>query len=221
MSQRYTTVIFDLDGTLMNTLADLAASANHALRLSGFPVRSVEEVRSFVGNGVRKLIERAVPQGVSAEQLERVFADFRNHYAAHCRDTSAPYAGVVEAVEELHRMGIRMAIVSNKPDAEVKKLNQEFFSRHISVALGENEAAGIGKKPAPDMVRLALEELGVSAGGALYVGDSDVDIATARNSGLPCLSVSWGFRSEVFLLQHGATHIIHSPSQLPGFVKGE
>lgn len=220
MELRYSTIIFDLDGTLMDTLVDLAQSTNFALRQSGFPERSIEEIRFFVGNGVRKLIERAVPDGLTGNQLEQVFSDFRTHYAEHCKDHSAPYLGIADMLDELKMAGIKMAIVSNKPDAEVKKLNFEFFSEFINVARGENEAAGISKKPAPDMVLLAMRDLHAVPHETLYVGDSDVDIQTAKSAGISCLSVAWGFRSVSFLKEHGALHIIDSPSQLITFIKG-
>lgn len=221
MAAHCSTIIFDLDGTLMDTLVDLSASTNFALAQVGLPTRSIDEVRSFVGNGVRKLIERAVPHEASTELLDRVFAEFRKHYAAHCKDHSAPYSGILNALGALQKAGYRMAIVSNKPDAEVKKLNQQFFAQFISVALGENEAAGIPKKPAPQMVDEAMRQLGVQKDECIYVGDSDVDILTAHNAGLDCLSVTWGFRSEEFLLQHGASHIIHTPSQILPFLQSQ
>lgn len=218
MASRYTTIIFDLDGTLMNTLEDLAISANYALRQMHFPSRSVAEVCAFVGNGVRKLIERAVPAGTTAEELEATFCHFREHYAIHCKDHSAPYNGIIRLLEGLAEGNYKMAIVSNKPDKEVKNLNGQFFSQYISVAMGENEMGGIPKKPAPEMVFAAMRELGSSPAECLYVGDSDVDIQTARNAGIDCLSVAWGFRSAEFLLQNGATHVIDEPSQMLAFL---
>ena len=218
MPKKYTTVIFDLDGTLMDTLADLAASTNYALSEMGFPTRSVDEVRAFVGNGVRKLVERAVPAGVGAVCVDEVLALFRSHYALHCKDHSAPYEGILEALAGLSRMDFKMAIVSNKPDSEVKQLNNEFFSHYIDVAVGENELAGIPKKPSPDMLVAAMRLLGSNKADCLYVGDSDVDILTASNAGVDCLSVTWGFRSADFLKQHGAQHLIERPSQLLDFL---
>lgn len=219
MSKKYTTVIFDLDGTLMDTLVDLAASTNYALDQLGFPTRSINEVRSFVGNGVRKLIERAVPAGITECQLNEVFACFRTHYKVHCKDNSAPYAGIPAVLEQLRALGFKMAIVSNKPDAEVKQLNSEFFANCIGVAMGENEQAGIPKKPSPEMVLEAMRLLGCGMQECLYVGDSDVDIQTARNAGIDCLSVTWGFRSADILASHGALHMVDQPSQLLEFLR--
>lgn len=219
MSKKYTTVIFDLDGTLMDTLVDLAASTNYALAQLGFPTRSIGEVRNFVGNGVRKLIERAVPANTSEKQLNEVFAHFRTHYAVHCKDNSAPYAGIPSVLAQLQKQGLKMAIVSNKPDAEVKQLNSEFFANCIGVAMGENEQAGIPKKPSPEMVLEAMRLLGSGKQECLYVGDSDVDIQTARNAGIDCLSVSWGFRSAEFLTNHGALYMVDQPSQLLEFLR--
>lgn len=219
MRRMYTTIIFDLDGTLLDTLQDLTDATNYALRQYAFPEHSLEGVRSFVGNGVRKLIERAVPAGVSAERVEEVFATFMAYYSEHCLDRTVPYRGIPEALESLRAAGFRMAVVSNKADAVVKHLCEQFFPGVIEVAEGENEAAGIGKKPAPDMVNLAVKELGVALDSCIYVGDSDVDVLTARNAGMPCLSVTWGFRDEAFLREQGATRFVHSPEELSEFMK--
>ncbi len=218
MPKKYTTVIFDLDGTLMDTLADLAASTNYALSEMGFPTRSVDEVRAFVGNGVRKLVERAVPAGVGASCVDEVLALFRTHYTLHCKDHSAPYEGIADTLARLRNAGFQMAIVSNKPDSEVKQLNREFFAGLIEVAVGENEKAGIPKKPSPEMLEGAMRLLGAEKDKCLYVGDSDVDILTATNAGVDCLSVTWGFRSADFLVAHGAVHLVDRPSQLLDFL---
>ena len=176
----YNTFIFDLDGTLLDTLGDLAASTNYALRSCGMPEHSVEDVRRFVGNGVRLLMERAVPDGAANPRFDEAFATFRQHYMAHSLDTTC----------------------------------RHFFADTIDVAIGEHEAEGIRKKPAPDTVFEALRQLGVRKEGAVYVGDSDVDIQTARNSGLPCISVLWGFRDRDFLQKNGAETFISAPSEL-------
>lgn len=211
---KYTTIIFDLDGTLMNTLDDLAISTNYALAENGLPIRTVEEVRQFVGNGVRKLIERAVPENTTTEVVNSVLSSFHNHYKVHCKDHSRPYDGILDLLARLKEMGIKMAIVSNKPDGEVKKLNAVYFAEYIDVALGENEKAGIPRKPSPAMVYEAIKQLGVSADTCLYVGDSEVDIQTARNAGIDCLSVTWGFKDADFLAKNGATQMIDAPSQM-------
>ena len=210
----YNTYIFDLDGTLLDTLTDLAASCNYALRTHGMPEHSIDDVRRFVGNGVRKLMERAVPDGEVNPDFEATFATFREYYMQHSLDTTKPYPGIEDALTELKARGCRLAVVSNKMMAATVELCSHFFPDTIEVAIGENEAEGIRKKPAPDTVFAALKRLGVSGDNAVYVGDSDVDLATARNSNLPCISVLWGFRDRDFLLDHGATTLITSPKEL-------
>lgn len=208
----YDTVIFDLDGTLLDTLQDLADSTNYALSACALPPRTSEEIRSFVGNGVGLLIARAVPEGTPDEIRGRCLELFRAHYLLNMENKTAPYPGVVELLGRLGREGYKLAIVSNKLDSAVKGLAQSHFDGLAPVAIGERP--GVKRKPAPDMVRLALDELGSSADQAVYVGDSDVDLETARNAGLPCVSVSWGFRDQAFLLEHGATHLAHSTEEL-------
>lgn len=214
MMNSYTTYIFDLDGTLLNTLDDLAASTNHALRSMGMPERTIEEVRRFVGNGVRKLIERAVPEGSSPVVVDEALSRFRQHYLEHNLDTTRPYDGIEEMLKRLKARGCRLAIVSNKFYAATQELARHFFPDTIEVAIGEHEAEGIRRKPAPDTIEEALRQLGVGKEGAVYVGDSDVDVLTARNSGLPCISVLWGFRTKEFLLQHGAAVFASSPGDI-------
>lgn len=209
----YATYIFDLDGTLLNTLDDLHASTNYALRQSGMPERSIEEVRQFVGNGVRKLMERAVPEGTDEALFEKTFATFKQYYMEHNMDTTRPYEGVQDILKKLKQRGKRLAVVSNKFYSATQELVAHFFPE-VEVAIGEHEAEGIRKKPAPDTVKEALRQLGVSSEGAVYVGDSDVDLMTARNSQLPCISVLWGFRDKEFLLQHGATTFIKRPEEI-------
>ncbi len=209
----YKTFIFDLDGTLLDTLQDLADSVNHALRQYGMPEHSLDDIRRFVGNGVRLLMERAVPEGAQHPLFEEAFASFRQYYMQHSLDTTRPYDGIVETIRELKLRGCRLAVVSNKMMAATQELVAHFFP-DVEVAIGEHEAAGIRKKPAPDTVDEALHQLGVTREGAVYVGDSDVDLLTARNSGLPCISVLWGFRDREFLLAHGATTLIERPEEL-------
>ena len=206
--------IFDLDGTLLDTLGDLAASVNYALQTCGMPQHSIDDVRRFVGNGVRLLMERAVPDGAANPRFEEAFTTFRQHYLEHSLDTTRPYDGIMEMLQALRSRGFRTAVVSNKFYAATQELCQHFFADSIEVAIGEHEAEGIRKKPAPDTVNEALRQLGVSREHAVYVGDSDVDIATAAASGMPCISVLWGFRDREFLLAHGATQFISHPSEL-------
>ena len=209
----YEIYIFDLDGTLLDTLQDLAASVNYALRQHHMPEHSIDDVRRFVGNGVRRLMERAIPEGAANPAFEAAFATFRKYYMEHSLDTTRPYDGIPELIHELKKRGCRMAVVSNKMMAATQELVHHFFPE-IEVAIGEDEAAGIRKKPAPDTVFVALKQLG--EGSAVYVGDSDVDLATARNSGLPCISVLWGFRDRDFLLAHGATTFVEQPLDILG-----
>ena len=209
----YNVYIFDLDGTLLDTLHDLASSVNYALQTHDMPTHSVDAIRGFVGNGVRLLMERAVPDGAQNPQFEATFATFRQHYMQHSLDTTCPYPGIAEMLYQLKQRGCRFAVVSNKMMAATQDLVRHFFPE-IEVAIGEHEAEGIRKKPAPDTVFQALRQLGVGKEQAVYVGDSDVDLQTARNSGLPCISVLWGFRSRDFLLHHGATTFITHPSEL-------
>ena len=212
--KQYKTYIFDLDGTLLSTLDDLAASTNYALRMHGLAEHSIEDIRWFVGNGVRKLIERAVPEGEANPLFERVFETFRNHYLDHSLDRTGPYPGVMDMLAELKRRGCHIAVVSNKLCAATEDLCRHFFGQYVEVAIGERE--GIRRKPAPDSVLEALCRLGTDTTDAVYVGDSEVDVATARNSGLPCISVLWGFRDRNFLSEHGATTFVSSPCELLG-----
>lgn len=208
----YDTYVFDLDGTLLSTLGDLAASCNHALRANGMPERTIDEVRRFVGNGVKKLMERAIPGGLDNPLFEKTFADFRQHYMHHNLDTTCPYPGVMEMLESLRSRGKKVAVVSNKFYAATQALCKHFFGDLVDVAIGERE--GIRKKPAPDTVNEALAQMNVEKERAVYIGDSDVDIMTANNCGMPCISVLWGFRDYDFLVEHGATIFVTSPLQL-------
>lgn len=214
--KKYDTVIFDLDGTLLDTLQDLADAVNYALRSMQMPERTVEEVRCFVGNGVRRLMELSVPNGFDNPQFEETFAKFKEYYGVHCNDKTKAYDGVVELLRELREDGYALAIVSNKLDSAVKELSEIYFEGIVKVAIGERE--GVAKKPAPDTVYKALEELGMPAEGAVYVGDSDVDVMTAKNSGLPCISVLWGFRDEEFLVEHGATQFAGTPEEIKKYL---
>lgn len=210
----YRLYVFDLDGTLLNTLGDLAASVNHALQWAGMPGRTVEEVRMMVGNGVEILIRRAVADGSSEEQVQEVLGEFRRYYVLHGEDTTQPYPGIMELLAELRRRGRGVAVVSNKFDKATKALCARFFPGLVDVAIGENEAVGIRKKPAPDSVQAIMAQAGCSPQECVYIGDSDVDIDTARNAGIDCVSVLWGFRDEAFLLGHGAQRIIATPGEL-------
>ena len=213
---KYKAIIFDLDGTLTDTLEDLFLSVNYALRFCGLRERELAEVRRFVGNGVRKLIERAVPEDTELRVVEKCFEAFQTHYIIHCQDHTRLYPGIASLLTALHAKGYRMAVVSNKIQEGVNELARTFFNGVIDVAIGER--AGIPRKPAPDMVLAALAELGVEASEAVYVGDSDVDLQTAANAGLPCISVLWGFRSRDFLVAHGASVMAEHPQDILSLV---
>lgn len=208
---KYEAILFDLDGTLLNTLEDLKDSCNAALEACGYAPRTLDEVRRFVGNGVGLLIRRALPEGVGEEEWARCLALFKAHYQNNLDNKTRPYPGIEQALDALLARGYRIGVVSNKFDAAVKALCAHHFPR-IQVAVGERE--GVRKKPAPDSALAAAQALGVQPASALYVGDSEVDIQTARNAGMDCLSVDWGFRPEAVLRDAGATRIIHSPGAL-------
>ena len=215
----YTTAVFDLDGTLLDTLEDLYCSVNAALAAHSLPERSSDEVRLATGNGIKLLIHRSVPEGTTAEAEATVFDDFRHIYAEHCEDHTAPYAGIPELLTHLREAGVALAVVSNKADFAVQDLIAKHFPGSFDAVLGENEAAGIRKKPDPAMVNAALAKMGHAAPasedpGIVYIGDSEVDIQTARNCGCACLSCSWGFRDRAWLADAGATTIVDTPAEL-------
>lgn len=207
-------VIFDLDGTLLNTLEDLTESTNFALSAFGYPTRTIEEINSFVGNGVLKLIERALPNGDDNPDFYVCLKTFKDHYKHNMQNKTKPYEGIIDLLKKLKSKGIKTAIVSNKFDAAVKGLTEKYFKGLIDISAGENEAEGISKKPAPDMVLKVIDELKADKNSVVYIGDSDTDILTAKNSQIPCISVSWGFRTKEFLKQNGASTIIDTPSEL-------
>ena len=191
------TVIFDLDGTLLNTLDDLRDSVNAVMKKYGYPQHSLEQIRTFVGNGIGKLMERSVPGGRENEQFEQAFADFKSYYTDHCQIKTKPYDGVVDLMKCLSEQGFKLAIVSNKNDAAVKELNEIYFSRYTNAAIGERK--GVRRKPAPDSVYAALDQLGSDIEKAVYIGDSNVDYETAVHCGMDCILVSWGFRDRELL----------------------
>jgi len=216
---RINTVIFDMDGTVLYTLDDLKTATNVILRQYGYPERSLDEVRQFVGNGIRKTIERAVPADVAENQelIDLMFTDFQKYYDVHCLDETRPYDGILELMDTLKAKGYKMAIVSNKVDTAVKELNQHFFGDRVPVAIGEKP--GVKKKPAPDTVFAALEELGSTKEESVYIGDSDVDFNTALNSDMPCISVLWGFRDRDFLESMGASTFAQKPEDILGLLQ--
>ncbi len=212
-------IVFDMDGTLLDSLTDLQNTLNHCFRKVGFPERTYQEVRSFVGNGLRKLIERAVPKGTSDEKTDEILAMFKAHYMVHCADFTVPYEGIMEMLDHLKEAGYQMAIVSNKADEALKVLSRQFFGSYIDVAIGER--AGMNKKPAPDLVWLAMEQLGATKENTVYVGDSEVDYQTAVNSQLPCISVLWGFRDKELLQEYGAECFANTPEEVVKILEGK
>ncbi len=212
--KKYKNIIWDLDGTLLDTLYDLYLATNYALRTHGMPERTYEEVRQFVGNGVRRLMVLSVPDGEGNPDFEETFTTFKSYYVDHCRDNTGLYAGIAETLKELKARGYRMAIVSNKLQAGVTELHETFFKDSIDVAIGERP--NIKRKPAPDMVYLAMKELGATKEDSVYIGDSEVDVATGHGAGLPCISVLWGFRTKEELLANGATDFVEKPAELLG-----
>ena len=209
---KYNTIIFDLDGTLLNTLFDLKESTNFALQKYGFPMKTMEEVRMFVGNGVAKLIERAIPDGCQNPVFENCLKDFKSDYKIRMYDHTMPYEGIEEMLDGLKASGIKTAVVSNKFDAAVKELCSRYFGKKIEIAIGESPE--VRKKPAPDSVLRAIELLGADSAKTIYCGDSDVDVQTAKNANLPCVGVTWGFRDKELLVSEGADYTVDSPYEL-------
>ncbi|MCI9083659.1 MAG: HAD family hydrolase [Lachnospiraceae bacterium] len=206
------TIIFDLDGTLLNTLADLTNSVNYALKKYQLPTYSQDQIRQMVGNGVTVLMERAIPGGQAFAEFKDCLNTFKKHYEIHKKDNTCPFPGIIDFIKKADAAGYKLAVVSNKFDLAVKELCQDFFSPYIATAIGESSQ--ISPKPAPNTVIKAMEELHSLPEHCIYVGDSDVDICTAQNAGIPCISVSWGFRSRQFLEQHGASTIADTADEL-------
>lgn len=200
-------ILFDLDGTLLDTLADLTDATNYALACHGCPTRAIDEVRQFVGNGAERLIRQAVPQDGQTDPMA-VLETFRRYYTAHCQIKTKPYDGIPKALRELRRSHA-VAIVSNKPDSAVRELSKLYFDGIFA----RGEDVDCPRKPAPDMVFQAMNAIGVER--CIYVGDSEVDIVTAKNADVPCLSVLWGFRDRLVLEAAGASHFCADPAALP------
>lgn len=210
--RKYEAVMFDLDGTLLNTLEDLTDSVNVALASVGCAARSIEEVRHFVGNGVRRLMERALPGGADDPRFPAAFAAFGRDYAVHCNRKTRAYPGIPELLRALRAAGVRTAVVSNKTESAVRRLCGVYFDGLVEIAVGD--VAGRARKPAPDAVLAALDALSLPAARAVYVGDSEVDVETARRAGLPCISVLWGFRDADCLRAAGASQMVRDAEQL-------
>lgn len=213
------TVIFDLDGTLLNTLDDLHACFNHAIKEFGYPERTKEEIRNFVGNGVLKALERALPENISQSELEKVVDCFKKYYRQNMNTYTKPYDGVEEMLKDLQSKGFKLGIVSNKFDDAVKALSKKYFGSSIAYAVGEGY--GIRRKPEADGVNKVLFELKSKKENAIYVGDSEVDIQTAENSNLPCISVLWGFKDKDFLVKNDAKYIAQTPKDIISIIENE
>lgn len=213
---KYELAIFDMDGTILDTLEDLTDSLNVSLNAFGYPSRTIEEVRSFVGNGIHRTIELGVPEGTEPEKIEQVFAFFTPYYQEHCNEKTKPYAGIVALIESLKKQGMKTAVVSNKADAAVHALCDTFFSGLFDYEIGQKPENQ--RKPAPDSVNEVLYRLSVNRTNTVYIGDSEVDLATASNAQMDCIAVSWGFRGEEFLKQQGADKIAQTPQEVLHFI---
>ncbi len=213
----YKAFVFDLDGTLLDTLEDLQDAVNAALKHYGFPPRSIDEVRAFIGNGIVNLMQRALGR-TDFPDFEGVMQVFKTHYKAHCADKTKPYAGILALLKGLRERGVKTAVLSNKADFAVKQLAQVYFDGLLDEAAGENEAAGIRKKPAPDALFTIMRSLGVTAAETVYIGDSEVDIQTAKNAGVDCICVCWGFRDKAFLQEQGGKVFVDEPKEILKFV---
>ena len=205
-------VIFDLDGTLLDTLDDLCNSVNYSLRTNNFPERSLAEVRTFVGNGIRLLIERSVPEGTSKELIDKTFECFKTYYAVHCNDKTKTYPGVMDMLKELKKNGYKIAVLSNKAQYAVTKLCDIYFNNLLDDAVGARE--NIAKKPSPDALYICAENNNINLNNVIYVGDSDVDVATANNAGVRGIAVTWGFRSRELLIKCGAENLADNTDEL-------
>ena len=209
---KYDAVIFDLDGTLTDTLEDLKNSVNYALSEFGFSERSLEEVRSFVGNGVKKLIYLSVPESTSEETAEKCLEVFKAYYKEHSLVKTKPYDGILPMLCELRNRGVKTAVVTNKMQEAAKDIVRIFFDGLIDVTVGQVD--GVAQKPQPDGINFVIQKLGVSKDKAIYVGDSEVDCFTAKNAGIPCIGVTWGFRDKSVLLESGADFIVDTPEEI-------
>lgn len=209
---KYDLIVFDMDGTILDTLEDLTDSMNHVLEEYGYATRSIDEIRSFVGNGLYNLVRLSLPEGKSEEHIQQVLSSMKVYYGEHNNIKTRPYDGILDLIQGLRNKGYKTAVVSNKIDSGVQALCELHYKGLFDVAIGEKD--GIDRKPAPDMVYAALDILGVDKSRAAYVGDSEVDVATAKNAGLDMIAVGWGFRGEEFLISQGVSKVYQSPKQI-------
>lgn len=216
---KYQLVVFDMDGTILDTLGDLTDSINAVLSENGLPGRTEREVRSYLGNGLRRLVELSLPDATPAEMTDRVFLRMKDYYASHCAIRTCPYDGILPLIRRLKENGIKVAVVSNKIDEAVQELCAGYFDNVFDYAIGERP--GMRKKPAPDPVNAVLDALGFDRGQAVYVGDTEVDIQTAKNAGMDCIAVDWGFRDRAYLSTLGAEYMVSDPADIAGIVLGK
>ncbi len=209
---KYNSVVFDLDGTLLDTLGDLRDSVNFALEKNNLPQRTTEEIRSFVGNGIRRLIESSVPENTPLEITDKCFSDFKEYYKKHSAILTKPYDDIIDLMKALKSKGVKVAVVSNKADFAVKTLMEDYFNGLYDCAYGER--AGVPRKPAPDGVFEAVKEMGADVESTVYIGDSEVDVITSQNANLPCIAVTWGFRDKKVLESLNPEYIVDSPSDI-------
>ena len=202
---KYTTIVFDCDGTLLDTLTDLRNTVNYVLRAHDLPERSVSEVKAALGNGVAHLMRQSLPASISDDEFTNYLDEFKAYYGEHLQDYTAPYPGMLDVLDTLRAKGYKLAIVSNKIQEGITPLNKEYFGDRLPVAIGERP--GLQRKPAPDMVLQALKELDSTQSESIYIGDSEVNVATANNSGLLCIGVTWGFRDEQLHKDLGVKYI--------------
>ncbi len=214
---KYSAIIFDLDGTLTDTLEDLKNSVNYVMKEFGFPERTFDEVRSFVGNGVKRLIYLSVPDNIPEKTADECLAVFKEHYKNNSLIKTKPYDGIIPMLEELKSRGIKTAVVTNKMNEAALDIVRIFFGGLIDITVGQKD--GVAQKPQPDGIYYVLENLGISKDKAVYVGDSEVDCITAKNAKIPCIGVSWGFRDEAVLKENGADFIIDAPQQIFNIIK--
>ena len=213
---KYKAVLFDMDGTVLDTLGDLAAAVNHTLREFSMPERSVAEVAAALSNGAAYLIAHTVPDGTPKELTDKVLAAYAPYYDAHCDILTGPYDGIVPLMQKLRGKGVKLAVISNKQDTAVKPLAEKYFPGLLEIAVGES--AEVRRKPNPDAVLAALRHIGVEREDAIYVGDTEVDLQTARNAGMECASVDWGFRTREQLVEIGAEHIFGTVQELEEYL---
>lgn len=217
LDKNYKLAIFDMDGTILNTLEDLADSANYTLKTYGMPQRTIEEIRKFVGNGIRRLLEQAVPNEISKELLEEMTVTFSSYYKEHCSNKTCAYEGIIEVLKEIRNKGIITAVVSNKADFGVQILCEEYFTGLFDFSVGEKQ--GIRRKPYPDSVLSVIDKFKISKNDVVYIGDSEVDLKTAVNAGIDVIMVGWGFRDEEYLKKCGAPFVINKPIDIMNFFR--